>query len=282
MVQFSDKKCYSEGCMRFILQFFGDDDCFRSNYMRGERTHGHHVHQFIQFCFVIEGVARVRVDGDERTLSAGEFAVIHPFRNHFIQSLDGCVMWNGIISDKLLNGLGHQTAEYVWGEDFVFRGSDSLVEYVKNHLPPERSASMPVEQGSALLYNARALFNAIMEEYTIKVPPSTKPNYTTALGRIYEYIEKHFREDITINDVAQALGYSPKYISHTLAWIPDSNFRKILNSRRIFNAKWWLLNSEKTVLEIALQAGYVQERTFYRAFKNETGMTPYEFRKKYK
>ena len=121
-----------------------------------------------------------------------------------------------------------------------------------------------------------------MEEYTRKVPASTKPNYTPALGRIYEYVEKHFKEDITINDVAQELGYSPKYISHTLALIPDSNFRKILNSRRIFNAKWWLLNSEKTVLEIALQAGYAQERTFYRAFKQETGITPCEFRKKYK
>ena len=268
--------------MRVILSFFGDDVCFRSHHVLGAKKFGPHVHQFIQLCFVMDGVANVSVDGDKRILTAGEFAVIHPFRNHIIESLDNCVMWTGVISDKLLNGFGSQIAEYVWGEDFVFRGSESLVEYVKNHLPPERYISMPMGDDSAPVYNLRALFNAVMEEYTRKVPASTKPNYNSALGRIYEYVEKHFKEDITINDVAQGLGYSPKYISHTLALIPDSNFRKILNSRRIFNAKWWLLNSEKTVLEIALQAGYAQERTFYRAFKQETGMTPCEFRAKFK
>lgn len=268
--------------MRVVLFHFGDDVCFKSYHIQGARRLGPHIHQFIQLCFVISGVANITVDGEERRLTAGDFAVIHPFRKHLIENSEDCVMWTGVLSDKLLNGFGSQITEYVWGEDFVFRGSNSLVEYVKNHLPPEHQVSMPMVQDPALLFNVRALLNAVMEEYTRKVPASTKPNYTSALGRIYEYIEKHFKEDITINDVAQALGYSPKYISHTLAWIPDSNFRKILNSRRVFNAKWWLLNSEKTVLEIALQAGYVQERTFYRAFKNETGMTPYEFRKKYK
>ena len=138
--------------MRVILSFFGDDVCFRSRHIQGKRKFGPHVHQFIQLCFVMDGVANVSVDGDKRILSAGEFAVIHPFRNHLIESLDGCVMWTGVISDKLLNGFGSQIAEYVWGEDFVFHGSDSLVEYVKNHLPPDHYVSMPMGDDSASVF----------------------------------------------------------------------------------------------------------------------------------
>jgi AraC-like DNA-binding protein len=281
MVQFSDKKCCG-GYMKVVLSCFGDDVRFISRYMLGAKKLNSHVHQFIQFCFVMDGVANVSVEGEKRILTAGDFAVIHPFREHIVESFEGCVMWTGVISDKMLNGFGSQLAEYVWGEDFVFRGSDSLVEYVKNHLPPEHYISSPIGEDAALLYNIHALFNAIMEEYANKIPVSAKPNYNSALGRIYEYVENHFKEDITINDVAQELGYSPKYISHMLSLIPNTNFRKMLNSRRVLNAKWWLLNSDKTVLEIALQAGFAQERTFYRAFKYETNMTPSEFCKKYK
>ena len=283
MVQFIDKRCYLEDkSLKVILTNFGEGFSIKSHHMKGFRKYGPHVHQFVEVCCVMEGTAIVIVDGVRKDLQRGDVAVIHPYRVHYIQSKADCTMWTGVFSDRIVNSFGIQAESNFWGEDFVFSCSESLLGYISEHLPPESDEHMAVEPSSSLRYNVGAIYYGIMEEFTKKVPQTKMPAYSTALARIYEYVERNFNENISIKDVSAALGYSPKYISHVLSNVPNSNFRKILNSRRITNAKWRLLNSNDKIIDIAMLVGFTQERTFYRAFKEETKMTPYAYRKRYK
>ena len=268
--------------MIFILNNFGDGISIKSHHVSGAWKLGPHVHQFIEICCVTSGTATLVVDKVKKTLHKGEFAVIHPFRLHQIIATDETAMWVGVFSDMIIDGMGTPSTNNLWGEDFVFTASDSLYSYVTEHLPPKSDEHMQVDPDSPLMYSIKALYYAVMEEFIRKVPQTVIPIHSTALASIYRYIEEHFKEDITIKDIAEALGYSEKYISHTLSAVPNSNFRKILNQRRIAKARHYLRSTDRKTIDIATLVGFKQERTFYRAFKAEVNMTPFEFRKKYR
>ena len=268
--------------MIFILNDFGDGVSIKSLHTNGAWKLGPHIHQFIEICCVTEGEVTLVVDKVKKKVHKGEFAVIHPFRLHQYVAPDDSKMWVGVFSDHAVDGIGTPSINNVWGEDFIFQASDSLYNYVTAHLPPKSDEHINVEMNSPLMYNIKAIYYSVMEEFTTKVPQTVIPSHSLALASIYRYIEEHFTEDITIKDISDALGYSEKYISHTLSAVPNSNFRKILNQRRIANARHYLRTTDRTVIDIATQVGFQQERTFYRAFKAEMNMTPYEFRKKYR
>ena len=268
--------------MKFILTSFGDGCRMKSHHTAGVWRLGPHVHQFVELCCVMEGRVTLIVDKVKKVLGKGEIAVIHPFRIHQYIAEEDSKMWVGVISDQIIYSAGVSSLNNAWGEDFSFLASESLYNYVVDHLPPKNDEHVPVEPDSPLMYNLKALYCAVMEEFTRKVSQNGIPSYNTALALIYRYIEEHFREDITIKDISEALGYSEKYISHTLSSVPNSNFRKIINQRRVTNAKAHLLNSDRKIIDICTLVGFSQERTFYRAFRTETGMTPHEYRQRYK
>ena len=267
--------------LQFILTSFGDGVSIKSHHTSGAWRLGPHVHQFLEICCVIEGNVTLIVDKVKKSLKRGDFAVIHPFRLHQYIAEDDSKMWVGVISDQIVGATGASAYNNVWGEDFAFPASESLFNYVTEHLPPKSDEHMPVDFNSPLMYNVKAIYCAVMEEFTKKVPQTNIPSYSMALASIYRYIEEHYREDITIKDISETLGYSEKYISHTLSAVPNSNFRKIVNQRRVTNAKFYLLTTDRKAIDIATLVGFKQERTFYRAFREETGVTPYEYRKKY-
>lgn len=96
------------------------------------------------------------------------------------------------------------------------------------------------------------------------------------------YMDDHFTEDITLNDIAKSLNLSPIYFhqkfSHAMGRTTPYNY--ILN-KRIDLAKKLLASSTITLAEIAFQCGFSSQSYFGQVFKRKTNMTPYEYRKIY-
>ena len=69
------------------------------------------------------------------------------------------------------------------------------------------------------------------------------------------------------------------YISQTLNETLSINFFDFVNQWRIEAAKPKIIANQDTVLNIALEVGFNARPSFYKAFKQETGITPSEFRK---
>jgi len=85
--------------------------------------------------------------------------------------------------------------------------------------------------------------------------------------------------NISLQKLANHLAISPNYISQTLNETLCTNFFDFINKWRIDAAKPKILANQDTVLNIALEVGFNARSSFYKAFKQETGKTPSEFRK---
>ncbi|MBQ4151115.1 MAG: AraC family transcriptional regulator [Clostridia bacterium] len=100
----------------------------------------------------------------------------------------------------------------------------------------------------------------------------------TTEEKLIKYCSAHYSEHITLNSVAEALGYSPTHLSHLFADKFKTGFSKLISTMRIEDAKK-MLRGKKSITQIALDCGFGSMRNFNRVFKEATGKTPSEYRK---
>lgn len=95
------------------------------------------------------------------------------------------------------------------------------------------------------------------------------------------YIQKHFAEPLTLEEVAQTTGFSVSYFSTLFKKETGEGFNKYLTKIRMEEAKVLLRETSQSVAEICQQVGYLDLKHFTHTFHKATGLTPGEYRKLY-
>lgn len=103
-----------------------------------------------------------------------------------------------------------------------------------------------------------------------------KPEWAAQCAR---YIEAHYQEDVTLDEVAQVFSYSPYYFSKLFKRDFKISFIDYLTRLRIEKAKELLSEGKMNVREISDTIGFADPNYFTRVFKRETGTTPTAFQK---
>ncbi len=93
-----------------------------------------------------------------------------------------------------------------------------------------------------------------------------------------KYIEDHYMEPVTLNDVADHVELNASYFSNLFKTELGVNFSDYLLDTRMNMAKKLLLNPNIKVYEIGRMVGYEDAVSFGRAFKKKIGMSPKEYR----
>ncbi len=96
-------------------------------------------------------------------------------------------------------------------------------------------------------------------------------------ARALAYIEAHMAEDITREDVANAIYISQSYLSHLFRAIGGTSFISYLTSLRMQKAID-LLGQNMRISDIVSMIGYHSKQSFLNNFRAYTGMTPSEYR----
>jgi two-component system, response regulator YesN len=98
-------------------------------------------------------------------------------------------------------------------------------------------------------------------------------------GFVFEYLEKHYNQDVSLDTLADKLGITRSYLSTYFKEKTGIYFVDYVNRVRINIAKELLMNSDIKIQDAAAQVGYQNINSFNRMFKKFTGVTPSEFRK---
>jgi len=99
--------------------------------------------------------------------------------------------------------------------------------------------------------------------------------------RVIEYIEAHYAEDVTMEDVERELHVSRHYLARVFkAWTGWTVFQ-FLYQRRINQAKTlFLVESELSVSEVSARVGFKHLSHFSRVFKQWEGVAPEQYRRR--
>ena len=99
---------------------------------------------------------------------------------------------------------------------------------------------------------------------------------------VVDYIERNLKRGISLEDVANHVNISTYYLSKIFKKEMGVNFITYVTDRKMDLAKEMLVNTDIPVLNIALDLAYNEANYFSKAFKKKTGLTPSEYREKYR
>lgn len=100
------------------------------------------------------------------------------------------------------------------------------------------------------------------------------------INSLKKYIEEHFTEEISVDDLAKEAGYSKYHLNRIFQENTGKSIYQYIKERRLYEAADLLLVSEQSIVEVALLVGYSSQQAFSQAFKKEFEMTPGEYRNK--
>ncbi|MBN1468484.1 MAG: helix-turn-helix domain-containing protein [Fusobacteriaceae bacterium] len=109
---------------------------------------------------------------------------------------------------------------------------------------------------------------------------NSKKNKSIYIKNIIDYLEKNYRnENLNVDEVSDYLGLSSHYVLKIFKENIGTGLIDYLNMLRINHSINSLLTSEKSILEIAIDFGFNNSKTFSRTFKKYYNLSPGEYKK---
>lgn len=98
-----------------------------------------------------------------------------------------------------------------------------------------------------------------------------------AVRLMQDYISKHIREDITINDLAKASSFSPWYARKLFIRYLDMTPAVYIRRLKLSRSALTLRDENVSVLDVALDMGFGSVDGYRRTFRREFGCNPKEY-----
>ncbi len=117
------------------------------------------------------------------------------------------------------------------------------------------------------------------KKYVMIIDVENKSKKYRALVRVTNYIDEHYTEGISLDEVAGQTGISRYYVSHLFKELMNTTFVGYVNELRLNRAAMLLVTTDKPIIEIASVSGFNNLSNFNRAFKMHFGKTPSAYRK---
>lgn len=98
------------------------------------------------------------------------------------------------------------------------------------------------------------------------------------LRAVFEFIEANYQQSINLTDVAQAVGYSPAYLTNLSQSQTGRTVKAWIIERRMAQARQLLIHTAESIKQIADSIGYTDAGYFTRQFRKLHGVTPQVWR----
>lgn len=100
--------------------------------------------------------------------------------------------------------------------------------------------------------------------------------------KIIDLVQQYYDTDLTLEECASRLHYNANYLSSVFRKETNVSFSEYLSMYRFKMAKKWLSESTIPIKDIAAKLRYNNPQNFIRSFRKQEGMTPGQYREKFK
>lgn len=130
---------------------------------------------------------------------------------------------------------------------------------------------------TAVLGNTLTILAHLKRAYIERSTGTMKAEKPELLDRITAYIEAHYSEHVTVNELARRFYVSDSTISHLFKQKMGVSLYHYVTQRRLISAKN-MITEGVTLEQVATRVGFSDYSAFYRAFKQEYGISPRQYR----
>lgn len=138
----------------------------------------------------------------------------------------------------------------------------------------------PVPDNENLLHLAALISSTIIELGIYHVVPQQKEtwSYQKGVSEVAAYMNQHFQDNLSIDQLASMCGLTKNYFISAFKRSMGETPYSYLSKLRISKAKILLETTDLSIQEVAAECGFQKANTLTTLFKNNTTMTPSQYR----
>lgn len=250
-----------------------------------------HWHEAFQYCYVTEGIVDFDVPGKTYTITEGNgifinYKCLHQTRNHDdTPSSYLCI-------DVPPSFISYDTQSAIF-QKYLKPAMDHPVNIVLRFSRHQKSDKAILEQILKVRDLVRSEEELIEIDVRITVMEMWKLTWqkmkktladknsqrksTDRLRGIISYIQKHYSEKITLEDIAAYISLSPNECSRYFKTMTGRQLFSYLNSYRINKSIDLIRDTDLSLAEITVAVGFCNQSYYTECFRKEKGMTPKKY-----
>lgn len=241
-----------------------------------------HSHpDLVEILLVYEGAGIYIIDRKRYTAKKGDLILYNSNTVHDEYGGNGsdlCTYCLGISNLRLLhldkNKIISPSLSPIVSCDDDFDEMISLFQAIENNSKGPHATEITVPLSQALI----AKTCSIIEKNAVSIEESNSPLTT----KVIKYIDEHYKEEIRLKDIAAATKISIYYLSHVFKADVGFSPMQYVILRRIGEAQSLLINTDLNITHVATIVGYNNSNYFQNVFRKLFGITPGEYRRKWK
>lgn len=253
---------------------------------KGMRLCGSHLHGEIELLYIFSGCFGTKLaDGREYIANPGDVVCINSNVVHATFAADAGDMSYGLIQFKAdaFMKKSHSYDSYL----SIVRGTmGKQIEIFRdceiNHYCKFLYDTVKESEPSRMLYLTSGIYGIMASLYKYGFFSDESDGIDRKkikkLLPALEFISQNYKEDISLSDVCEKSGMSNYYFCRLFKNTLNIGFTDYLNAVRIYHAAEALSESDKSVLEVALDSGFSSVSYFNRVFKSIKNCSPSEYR----
>ena len=242
-----------------------------------------HWHESLELLMVLTGRVEVDTESGRVELSPEDVILINPHEMHATSGEDAVLialqvkptLFEGIVEKnttfRLCSAGAVQQERYEEVRSILSR----LILYCLSY--EEQDSTVAHLMVQSILYELAAELVS-----SFRTDASLAPRHTSEtlkrLSAITTYLSEHYREPLTLRDIAAREYLSVPYLSSFFERTMGVTFSQYLTSLRLRSATRDLLRTDKRMDDIAAENGFPNTRSFVSAFRREYGCLPSKYR----
>ena len=229
--------------------------------------------------FISDGKGVFKCHGKTYELSRGDVFLVKPDTEVYYEADANnpwSYMWVGFNGIKAASYLasagleGERVTTKCENTPLIFSCIQQMIMY--RHL----TLANELKRESALLQ----ILSSLMEEYKDTLPKEERYDYPYQIyvEQAVDYIQRNFKSNIKINDLASYIGIDRSYLTSIFKSVTKLSPQEYLVNYRMERAKTMLKNADMKVSDVAENVGYHDPLTFSKMFKKCVGMSPSDYK----
>ena len=258
--------------------------------------HQPHYHDYYQICFVVSGELQHIQQNESVRLGAGDAFLVPPGFVHALHFENTRSEIYSLAFEWDLFGPGFSQSEagrFLHGlqdgdpKSIGMRLRTILDKDQRKHLQnildiliwQQKKASRILSAAPNLVAGALQLLIQSYYSQPQHAPHIPTPRDSGTVEQCLEYIDTHFREELSLTELCKQFGLSRSVFCAAFPQLSGLPLRQYIAKKRISEAQLLIRSQrELSLSQIAAFVGYQDETTFYRNFLKVTGVTPSQYR----
>jgi AraC family transcriptional regulator, melibiose operon regulatory protein len=252
-----------------------------------------HWHESIEISYVLSGtLEEIYVDGKTYTSHQGDIVVINSNSVHsfMVEKGKGKKALSVFIPPELLKEKGMKIDEVAF--DCISIGvqnEEKVRQFQKLRKTLDQMAEVYLNKETFSYVKLTALSYELL--YLLlthfQIPKESRPDihskkHLDRLAQIFDYIKENYHQKLSLSLIANEFGITTEYLSRFFTKHIGVTILHYINAVRLENAHRDLVNTDHSILEIALKNGFPNEKSFNRVFRSIYKLTPSQYRRESK